>query len=567
MAHQDFVDFHFAVLINRVTNVMPIADKLLEKRMLSTENYSKIKNEKTSQGKMRELLPVVKSGGPEVKSYFYEVLKLNEPYLVQDLESPSSQASSGVLQSQEETQDTPEDVLMWNQSSKKHSSTIKELQNDRLKKLVGSIYFSRNEKYFIGSGSSGTQVYLGLKTDGTEVAIKRITKNPLNNKTFENELKHLQDLNLESKNIVRYVDFAEDDDFYYLALQLCECDLESYMEDLRKPEHKDKKDAALKKIVKDVLIGLRDLHHGEVIHRDLNPKNVLIDSGNNARLADFGLSRKLEEGSAVYTAKAGTRGWEAVETLGPSGDSRYRMSSDVQVAGMLMYYILTDGKHPFDVNNSDRETNIREGKYSLDDALDIVAQDLIKRMINIDPAQRPTMDEALQHPYFWDDVRKDAVLRKLGDREEVQCYVYLEEIYNLYKQMENRAGGNPTATLTLDEAIEHLEIPKNKREEVRKGVHKAVGDDVAKLKTLCDTAKKYSVKKSFSTWKTDLSQIWTSPKDINQRAPEDLLVLFRFMRNKLVHEKLRFDEKKLLNQFPDFFISLHRLAKELSWDY
>lgn len=73
---------------------------------------------------------------------------------------------------------------------------------------------------------------------------------------------------------------------------------------------------------------------------------------------------------------------------------------------MLVYYILSDGKHPFDGNNSkDRETNIKEGKYSLDGVGDIVAQDLIKTMINKDPAQRPTIDEALQHPYFWDDDR------------------------------------------------------------------------------------------------------------------------------------------------------------------
>ncbi|XP_057203191.1 serine/threonine-protein kinase/endoribonuclease ire-1-like isoform X1 [Triplophysa rosa] len=506
-------------------------------------------------------------GAAEVTQLILKTMKQNNlaKKLQEELNvrGSSSKASSVVLQSQGETQDntgTPEDVLIkWNQSSKKHSDTIREFRNDRSKKLVGSIYFSRNEKYFIGS-SSGTQVYLGLKGDGTEVAIKRITKNPLNNKTFENELKHLQDSNLESKNIVRYVDFAEDDDFYYLALQLCECDLESYMEDLRKPEHKDKKDAALKKIVKDVLIGLRDLHHGEVIHRDIKPKNVLIDSGKNARLADFGLSRKLGEGSAVYTARAGTRGWEAVETLGPSGDSRYRMSSDVQVAGMLVYYILTDGKHPFDVNNSDRETNIREGNYSLDDALDIVAQDLIERMINIDPAQRPTMDEALQHPYFWDDVRKKRVLKDLGDRDEVQKYELLEKLYNLFDNSKNSSRGeDPTAKLTIDEAFAQLKIQAEKRNDILS----LVGEDLAKLYKLCDNAKKYCVKKTFSNWKTDLSQIWP---DINQKLPEDLLGLLRVLRNKMVHVNQVFYEKNMLNHFPDFFISLYGLAKDLSWD-
>lgn len=102
----------------------------------------------------------------------------------------------------------------------------------------------------------------------------------MNNKDFENELRSLQDLNLESKNIVRYVDFAEDDNFYYLALQLCECDLEGHMKDLNNQKHENK-DTALKKIVGDVLLGLRDLHLVKVIHRDIKPKNVLMGMKNS----------------------------------------------------------------------------------------------------------------------------------------------------------------------------------------------------------------------------------------------------------------------------------------------
>ncbi len=76
----------------------------------------------------------------------------------------------------------------------------------------------------------------------------------------------------------------------------------------------------------------------------------------------------------------------------------------LQVAGMLVYYILSDGKHPFE-DTKDREENIKKGKHSLEDLQDIVAKDLIEWMINKDPAERPTIDEVLRHPYFWDDDR------------------------------------------------------------------------------------------------------------------------------------------------------------------
>ncbi|XP_051744298.1 uncharacterized protein LOC127509541 isoform X3 [Ctenopharyngodon idella] len=576
--HAQFVNNRRADLVQRVIAVMDIADALKSAEIIQPETYSNIYAASTRMEKMRELLDALNTD--QAKSAFYSLLKDKESSLVVDLEQQGvkqgikgAQTSSEVLENKSRPQNaetlqvqtieqkTEEKQIMWNKSSKTHSTKIEELLKKTDIKKVGNLYFYKDEKYVIGSGGSSSQVYIGLSEDGTEVAIKRIMKNPKNNKDFDNELKCLQDLKLESKYIVRYVTFVADEDFYYLANQLCEYDLEDYMKELRQQERNDKENI-LRKIVKEMLLGLQVLHRAEVIHRDIKPRNVLIDSGKNARLADFGLSRKLEEGrSTVHTVRAGTQGWEATEILNQTEKGHYKKSSDIQVAGMLVYYILSDGKHPF--GDMDREGNIKIGKYTLEHVQDIVAKDLIEWMINKEPAERLTIDEVLRHPYFWDDSSKDAVLRKLGDRPEIQNYETLSKLRNLYIEKEHTEETDPIATLTIYEAFNQLKIENEKK---RNDILAIVGEDLKNLWKLFNTAKDVTEGKSFSNWKSKLSEIWT---DINKKLPEDILGLLRVLRNKLVHANVRneFEERNIFGLFPDFFISLHRVAKDLNWNY
>ncbi|XP_042575588.1 sensor for unfolded proteins in the ER ire1-like isoform X2 [Cyprinus carpio] len=579
--HAEFVDRNRSNLIQRVTVVMAIADALRAVKLIHEETYSNIFVASTNMDKMRVLLGALNTN--KAKSAFYNSLKDNDPFLFEDLkpeeieqgmEGASAQTSSEVLETESHPQNTTtvqmeavqqrtegRQVTWWNRdrSRTRHKTKIEELRRETGKQKVGNLWFYKVEKYMIGSGGSGTQVYIGVSEDGIEVAIKIITKNPKNIKDFENELKLLQEL--ESPYIVRYVTCAADKDFYYLANHLCEYDLVDYMEYLRQPEQKDRKETSLRRIVEEMLLGLQVLHRAGVVHRDIKPRNVLIDKEERARLADFGLSRKLEEGeTTMYTDRAGTQGWEATEIVNQTEKGGYKASSDIQVAGMLTYYILSDGKHPFG-DGIHCVVNISEGKYSLEDIKDIAAKDLIEWMINKEPDKRPTIDRVLNHPYFWDDKRKEEALRKVGDRPEVQCYTDISKVSKNWKAEEGLKG---------TEAVERAFDRKDKKGQKRKTKVLGILGDNEQVKNenfpekflkLCDYAESYSKDKTFIKWKSELSDDWS---DIDKTCPEDLIGLLRTYRNKLSHV-WTFDEQ-MFDRFPDFYISLHRLATDMGWD-
>ncbi|XP_048039279.1 serine/threonine-protein kinase/endoribonuclease IRE1-like [Megalobrama amblycephala] len=198
-----------------------------------------------------------------------------------------------------------ENSRRWHQTSLRWRPKLEKLANMDANKTykLGSLTLVIDPKFLIARGSDGTQVFLGLRDDGTEVAVKRMDK--FNYQDLKNEEEFLRLPELESTSIVRYVDFAEDDNFGYLALQLCEYTLEEYIQE-HLPDNSAERSLVLKKLVKEVLCSLQVLHQPQtkVLHRDIKPQNVLIDIKGKAKLADFGISRRLKQGETTNTQQA-----------------------------------------------------------------------------------------------------------------------------------------------------------------------------------------------------------------------------------------------------------------------
>ncbi|KAM4568376.1 NACHT, LRR and PYD domains-containing protein 1b allele 5-like [Fundulus diaphanus] len=82
---EHFVDQHMDQLVQRVTSIAPILDKLLKAKIMQDETYDEISALPTCQAKMRALYRGPLKAGKRCKDVFYEILEELEPYLIKDL--------------------------------------------------------------------------------------------------------------------------------------------------------------------------------------------------------------------------------------------------------------------------------------------------------------------------------------------------------------------------------------------------------------------------------------------------------------------------------------------------
>ena len=144
----------------------------------------------------------------------------------------------------------------------------------------------------IGSGAYGVVVSARDTITGEAVAIKKIEK-AFDHATFTKrtlrELKILRLLNNE--NIVRIKTIQlpssrEDFDEIYLVSELMETDLSSIIK-----SSQPLTDEHCRFFLYQLLRGLKYMHTACILHRDLKPRNLLVNSNCDLKICDFGLAR------------------------------------------------------------------------------------------------------------------------------------------------------------------------------------------------------------------------------------------------------------------------------------
>ncbi|KER22734.1 hypothetical protein T265_09218 [Opisthorchis viverrini] len=217
--------------------------------------------------------------------------------------------------------------------------------------------------------------------------------------------------------IIYIYDVIDTDEALYMILELVEGgELFDRIVQLGQLSEQDAKFLFLQ-----MAIAVGYLHEHGITHRDLKPENILLTNNQNRcliKVTDFGLS-KLVDGNTMLRTFCGTPTYLAPEVLRTAGSGTYTSAIDVWSLGV----ILLVGYPPFTEERKDHDlqTQIVQGLYDFPDiywkAISEEAKDLVRKMLTVEPSERLTIQDVIQHAWF-DDVAIKTDVRELLNKAQ-----------------------------------------------------------------------------------------------------------------------------------------------------
>ncbi|RVD89506.1 uncharacterized protein DFL_000510 [Arthrobotrys flagrans] len=282
----------------------------------------------------------------------------------------------------------------------------------------------------IGEGTYGV-VYKArdLRHGGRFVALKKIRLEQEDEgvpSTAIREISLLKELNT-NENIVRLHNIVHADGHkLYLVFEFLDMDLKKYMETI--PKGVPLEPGLVKKFMSQLCSGVKFCHGRRILHRDLKPQNLLIDSNLNLKLADFGLARAFGVPLRTYTHEVVTLWYRAPEIL--LGSKQYSTGIDTWSIGCIFAEMVT--RRPLFPGDSEIDEIFKifsilgtpddstwPGVSALPDykttfpqwdrkdlatqvkGLDEVGLDLLEQTLVYDPVGRISAKKACEHEYFF----------------------------------------------------------------------------------------------------------------------------------------------------------------------
>lgn len=327
---------------------------------------------------------------------------------------------------------------------------------------VGPWILSRS----LGYGSEGAVKYAVHEDTGVEAAVKIVPKSSLNRlRRIDNEIAAYQKLDIHP-NILSLFQVIDSEEYIFLVLDLAGGGslldfIISYPFD----------EAVIKYFFKHIVDVLLYCHNAGICHRDLRLENILLDSQGEIKLTDFGHSESFKKGWDLFSDPPGSVG--TIDIVAPemlNNQVYIGTKVDIWALGVMLYTMVCHEKPFYDRDEKIMLQNISE--YKLKEVPDIISQDcrdIIKSLLEPDPAKRITLEELLKNPWFAGTMRKPAMALAMIELDksliETDPKLTWETITDIFERIGARVSSRETtanhtvtalftATITLQARVE-----------------------------------------------------------------------------------------------------------------
>ncbi|KAF5830666.1 kinase-like domain-containing protein [Dunaliella salina] len=150
-----------------------------------------------------------------------------------------------------------------------------------------------------------------------------------------------------------------------------------------------------------ILVGLTYLHRQKhMVHRDIKPGNILVNSDGDPKITDFGISAFIDSTLAVCNTFLGTVTYMSPERI---NNEQYSFSADIWSLGLVLIECAT-GKYPYDASVGPLQLMIQvlNDDLPLPEGPNVSPQfkDFLAQCLRKNPYERPTAEQLLQHPFI-----------------------------------------------------------------------------------------------------------------------------------------------------------------------
>ncbi|XP_040355204.1 uncharacterized protein LOC121045872 [Ixodes scapularis] len=424
---------------------------------------------------------------------------------------------------------------VWVSENLRWESTFRELAHAPLCSLTltNGVFYNEEKKHIptMSRDDGTTSVYLGIAENGREVILKKIQlQSPISEVMLE-RLRSFKHCDLAHRNINGLqVLWENSGKVLNMIWQPQERNLEEHIAMLRELKCSLVQWARI--AMPQLLDALSFLHSRThpVLHGRLKPSNILVSSKGILFLSDLmpqgvltnvplGFIQTPVEGRGKNTVSdVSWRPRELIKAVASELAAKVMSTaSDMQVAGMLIYYMVT-GNHLFGKNDLECQTNILRGRPILN-PVNAELDDLVHHLVTLEPEYRLSASEAIRHPVFWGPKKRMFFL----------------------------------STVALEMERQHLKWPPD--------------DVLRQFEVSCS---------AFVTWKNRLPPCVVTDKFATEDSSTAIVSLLRFIKCCALHydslsteaqSYIRQPEKLFEDAFPGLLMAVHGVVRRTHWRY